>query len=1053
MGQETKCLRSQIVSSLDSSGSIVRTELRLECNVSKAAAELARVEEQEVVDGGAKLNSSTSSHSWSGNRRFAIQLGYSQAGLLESETYLGGTLDNVIVQMAADGYLRPQTLGVSNAGTPLGSLVTYGYDGASRVSSVTEGAFNMSDVYENKANRVRTVILKQNTTLRVTSDHRYDLLGCLRSLTSTLNGSTTPPKALHLKAAVLLLICLVLLSSPMPLKAAIDRNGNGMSDIWELTYGASALPPSVDTDGDGYSNLQESQAGTDPFNRDSFPRLTILLISPDSLEISWDTVAGKWYSLQSRPSITQPWTNSSPVLGSAGTQHTNIPLGSAVQFFRLKIDDADSDGDGVTDYEELALGFNPFSTHTARNDLLDTQRITNSLSTQSLVTISALDPMMFERWPDPGLVAVRRSGGLAPIDVTFVLGGTATAGADFTSSATNSIRIPAGKREVWLELSPIPDSDDAESTETISVTLMPGSGYSIGASNIAHLTLVNDTESSPPHAKSAARFLIQAAYGPDLAPSNGLPPNLSEVMSLGFEGWIEDQFSRPIGYLQPWVDWAVPVANGLQLYGNLKEYSWWSRAMGSPKLRPDSPTTQLPDPLRQRIAFALSEILVTSDRPEALAVEQRGMANYYDLMLKHAFGNYRDLLYEVAMHPAMGIYLSHLGNQKAVPGSNMFPDENFAREIMQLFSIGLWQLNPDGTRVLGPDNQPIATYNNSHITELARVFTGISFGNNTLFNLWPRDFTVPMKCWDDFHDCNAKTLLSGLQLPARAPSPGNQGLAGLADIDAAVSNLWAHPNVGPFIGRQLIQRLVTSNPSTGYVARVSSAFSDNGNGVRGEMKSVIKAILLDPEARDPQMMNHPTWGKLREPLLRVVNFARAFNAASVSGYYPLDQFTLDHGEDPMNAPSVFNFFLPGHSPPGPLTQMGLVAPEFQIINASTAITGPNYFWDDAILGGLHTQGAGNPNYAVRPNLTNELGLIVPLAQIGQDVPAGPAADPDALIRRLDIALTGGSLSPPQFEIIREAMLRVSTNTWQWHRERLRLAIYLIVTSSDFNVLR
>ncbi len=309
-----------------------------------------------------------------------------------------------------------------------------------------------------------------------------------------------------------------------------------------------------------------------------------------------------------------------------------------------------------------------------------------------------------------------------------------------------------------------------------------------------------------------------------------------------------------------------------------------------------------------------------------------------------------------------------------------------------------------------------------------------------------------MKMWDAEHDCTAKTLLSGLQLPARLASAGNLGLAGLADVNAAVSNLFVHPNVGPFIGRQLIQRLVTSNPSTSYVARVAAAFADNGADVRGDMKAIVRAILLDSEARDPDRMLQPTWGKLREPLLRVVNYARAFNAASIEGYYPISQFTLDHLQDPMSPPSVFNFFLPTHSPPGPLTQLGLVALEFQIINASTAITGPNYFWN-SIPGDLHHHGTANPNYAVRLNLTQELSLIVPAAQISQDVPTGPIGDPDALLRRLDLALTGGTLSPQQFQIIREAMERISPPTWQWHRERLRLAIYLIVTSADFNVMR
>ena len=834
--------------------------------------------------------------------------------------------------------------------------------------------------------------------------------------------------------------------------AAVDRNGNGMSDVWEMIYNASALTAGVDTDGDGYANGAEARAGTNPFDASSVPRLKLGFLFPSTAQLTWDSFPGKRYLIQSRADMTGGWSNETPFIALGDLSQTNLAGPDGIKFYRLAIDDVDSDNDGLVDYEERALNFNPYAQRTDRKDQTDFLRVTNGLSAASVVTLSALDPLMFERWPDPGLVTVRRSGGLLPLTVNLALTGTASVGADYLPNATNAIVIPAGVREVWLELHPVADTADVEPTETIIVTLQPGPGYSIGSSNVANLTLANETASSLPNLKSAARFLIQSAFGPDLAPPNGTPPNLAEVTSLGFAGWIDDQFTRPIGYIQPWVDWATTNAEPIQLYGNWKEFSWWARAMGAPKLRPDSPTNTIPDPLRQRVAFALSEILVTSDRPEQLAVEPQGVANYYDLMERHAFGNYRDLLVDVALHPVMGIYLSHLGNQKQVPGSNIFPDENFAREIMQLFTIGLWELHPDGTRVLDTNGQPVATYDNGDITELARVFTGLSFGNNANFQLYPRDFTVPMKCWDEFHDCNAKTLLGGLPVPARTPSANSNGIAGMADVNAAVSNLFAHPNVGPFIGTRLIQRLVTSNPSTGYVARVAAAFANNGSGVRGDMKAVVKAILLDPEARDPIMMTQPAWGKLREPFLRVVNFARAFNAASTSGHYALDQFTLDHGQDPMSAPSVFNFFLPGHSPPGPITQAGLVAPEFQIINASSAITGPNYFWN-AIPGDLHRWGHGNAAYTVRLNVTNELAMIVPAAQINQDVPAGPAADPDALIRRLDLALTGGTLSPPQFQIIREAMLRVGPGTWLWHRERLRLAIYLIVTSPDFNVLR
>ncbi|MEI6533856.1 MAG: DUF1800 family protein [Verrucomicrobiaceae bacterium] len=613
--------------------------------------------------------------------------------------------------------------------------------------------------------------------------------------------------------------------------------------------------------------------------------------------------------------------------------------------------------------------------------------------------------------------------------------------------------FPLGASETWIELSPV-SSAILGGTKTIIVTAASGAGYSVGSQNSVSTTI--DDASDLPSARAAARFLLQAAFGPDQdgPDADDLPQNVNELMTMSFSAWIDDQFARPVGYIQPWVDWAVVNANGLGLYGNYKEFSWWARAMGSPKLRPDSVSTQLPDPLRQRVAFALSEILVASDRPESLAVEQQGMANFYDLMVQHAFGNYRNLLYDVATHPVMGIYLSHLNNQKANPALKIYPDENFAREVMQLFSIGLWQLNSDGTRKLDGQGKFIASYNNGDITELARVFTGLTFADKN-FPGTNGDYKQPMKMWDSFHDCNAKTLLGGLQTPARTASGGNTGTAGLADVNAAVDNLFNHPNVGPFLAIRLIQRMVTSNPSAAYVGRVASAFNNNGSNVRGDMKAVVKAILLDTEARDPAMMDQPAWGKLREPVLRVVNFARAFNAASSSGYYALDQFVLDHLQDPMNSPSVFNFFLPAHSPPGPLTQQGLVAPEFQIINASTAITGPNYFLNAIGNNDLHRWGSGNANYTVKLNTDVELAMIVPVAQINQDTPAGPAADPDALIRHLDMALTGGTLTPRQFQIIRDSVDRIKppNASYKWHRERLRLAIYLIVTSAEFNVLR
>jgi uncharacterized protein (DUF1800 family) len=473
-----------------------------------------------------------------------------------------------------------------------------------------------------------------------------------------------------------------------------------------------------------------------------------------------------------------------------------------------------------------------------------------------------------------------------------------------------------------------------------------------------------------------------------------------------------------------------------------------------PKLRPDATTTQLPDTLRQRVAFALSEIFVISDRMETLAVQPEGMVAYYDMLLSHAFGNFRDLLYDVSVHPCMGVYLSHLHNRKPDPAANTFPDENYAREIMQLFSIGLWMLNPDGTRQLDAQGQPIPTYSNANITENARVFTGLSWGGtNTNFDASEGDMTVPMKGWDAEHDLQPKNLLLGATTPLRTASSGNTGTATLQDVNALIDNLFNHPNAGPFLARLLIQRMVTSNPSPAYIGRVAAKFANNGAGVRGDMKAVIKAILMDDEARNPAKLSDPTFGRLREPMLKAVNFARAFNASSQEGWFYLDGFDIDHVEQPFNSPSVFNFFLPTYSPPGVLSQSGLAAPEFQIINASSGVSAPNYYWK-AIWGGLARWGNEYPGRTVNLNLTQEMLMNVPAGSVNNPDPAVNALDPDPLIRRLDLALTGGTLTPKSCQILHEAMARMTQGSgYDWPRNRLQLAIYFIVTSPEFAVQR
>lgn len=850
------------------------------------------------------------------------------------------------------------------------------------------------------------------------------------------------------------------------LHAQLDQNTNQQSDIWELYYGAQGLSPTADTDHDGFTNAEESIAGTNPLDPLSFPKMGLSPGITGQVNLQWLSEPGKSYGIYGSPDLNPSnFTLISTIKGDGSSiVQPMTTTGHPRYFFKMQPLDLDSDGDGLTDWEETQIGFNPLLNHTNRNDTADLARVTSTLNASSVITVGLVDGDMREDWPDKGVIAFRRSGGLKPLWINVSFTGTATRNTDYTTSNTGTqVYLPFGARETWVELTPVNDAN-VEGQETIVVSVNAGTGYTVGNPSSATATL-NDA-SALPSAKAAARFLIQAAFGPDQDTNgDGIPENVTQLMGTGFENWIDDQFTRPIGYLQPYVNWAITdqTANDIALYGNYKEQAWWSRAMGVPKLRPDSSTTQLPDPLRQRVAFALSEILVTSDRPETLAVDYEGMANYYDLFEHHAFGNYRDLLYAVAMHPVMGVYLSHLGNQKANPALKIHPDENFAREVMQLFSIGLWQLNTNGTRKVYPaghpaEGQPIPTYNNTDITELARVFTGLTWADSASFNpnnLINGDRLHPMKIWDAYHDCDAKTLLGGFSLPSRTPSSGNNGTAGQADIDAAIGNLFNQPSVGPFLARLLIQRLVTSNPSHDYIERVATKFNDNGSGVRGDMKAVIKAILMDTEARDPAMMELPTWGKLREPFLRVVNMARAFNAASTSGFYALDQFVLDHLQDPQNSPSVFNFFLPGHSPPGPITQMGLVAPEFQILNASSAITAANYFFKAIGDNNLHRWGS-TAEYAVRLNLDPELSMVVPAAEINLDTPnVAHLLDLDTLIRRLDMSLMGGTMSPQLFQNIHEAVDRVKPpdSSWQWHKERLRLLINLIVTSAEFNVQR
>jgi len=508
----------------------------------------------------------------------------------------------------------------------------------------------------------------------------------------------------------------------------------------------------------------------------------------------------------------------------------------------------------------------------------------------------------------------------------------------------------------------------------------------------------------------AARFLSQATLGADWN-------EIHRMADLGYEAWLDEQFDRPIGYHQPYLDeLAVQIAQAdptleLEVEAEHRRWSWWQQVM------------QGPDPLRQRIGLALSEHFVVSDEMSQLRDNPQGLANYYDLLLGHAFGNYRDLLMDVTLHPIMGIYLSHLRNQRS--SGRRFPDENYAREIMQLFSIGLFLLEPDGSQVVDGSGAAIPTYDNDDVTEFAKIFTGLSYDSPE------RDFgggqpvwTRPMRMYDEYHEPGPKYLLRGAFVPASQ--------TGMQDIGDAIDNLFHHPSVGPFVARRLIQRLTTSNPSPEYIERVAGVFADNGNGVRGDMKSIIRAVLLDPQARDYPHLGRVDHGMLRESYLRRVHLARAFEASNLSFDYPISDSGAPRtfGQRPLSSPTVFNFFLPDHQPTGVIADADLFAPEFQIITAVTAISSANQLRSqiDGVM-----NGNSNDLFEVRLNLTDEIAI---------------APDVRALIDRLDLLLMYGNMSQPMRQILIDTASRIDDL-----EERVKMTIFLISISPEYSVLK
>ena len=526
------------------------------------------------------------------------------------------------------------------------------------------------------------------------------------------------------------------------------------------------------------------------------------------------------------------------------------------------------------------------------------------------------------------------------------------------------------------------------------------SGFS-SVSGAASLTVTNGTVTSAPFpvqiglanalvsSAAARRFLEQAAFGPT-------PSDASNVQSLGFQGWLNQQFTMP----------------------QVSNYSAITSSQGGMPTHFLTNAVMNADQLRQRVAFALSQIYVTSLQK---LIWNDNMTSFQNMLLADAFTNYRQIMADVTLSPAMGQYLDMANNAKADPTTGALANENYARELMQLFTIGTQLLNQDGSLQLDSSNLPIPTYSQPTITEFARVYTGWTYapnpGQSVQWNTYISS-NGPMVAYAPEHDTGSKQLLNGAISPA--------GLTPQQDLDAALDNIFNHANVGPFVGKQLIQHLVKSNPSPAYIARVAAAFNNNGQGVRGDMQATISAVLLDPEARanDNGGSDQPGDGHLQEPALFISGMIRAFGGQmNDQNYFEWDLVNL--GQDLFSSPSVFNYYSPTYGVPG----TSLLGGEFEIHTPNNAI------WRADMVRTLFSQWS-NPVQDYGPGTTVDLTPFLSLA-----------ATPATLVSALDLTLTHGTMPSPMKSQLVNAVTADSGSALQ----KVEDAIYLILTSGYYNV--
>ncbi|MBB6145329.1 uncharacterized protein (DUF1800 family) [Silvibacterium bohemicum] len=732
-------------------------------------------------------------------------------------------------------------------------------------------------------------------------------------------------------------------------------------------------------------------------------------VGPGQVVLTWQTTNG------TSVRVSNPLTIGLMV---NGTNNTGVTLtANGIAGGNAQIGTVVSNADGSVTYTAPAIVPSPSNTVQLTAISVDNRKVSASQN------ISVMNPI-------PILVSATPMAFNAGTNTVVLAGSNFINGAQaLVNGAAVSTTFNSGGQLTASFTAPNPGNLDLQ-------VLNPSPGPAASTDLIAQVNGTLPVQLVSP--QDASRFLAQATFGATDA-------DIHHLSTIGFPAWLGEQFNTPATLHEPFVDQALALynppcnagdiqCNASLFVDNASDENYWQQSFWQQAL-----TGQ--DQLRQRVTYALSQLFVIASTNPGVAAMPRGMANYYDVLGADAFGNFRQLLQDVTLNPMMGMFLSMQGNDKG--DATRDPDENYAREVMQLFTIGLYQLNPDGTQKLDGTGQPIPTYSNTDVMGLAKVFTGFSWNipGDQSDNAWSNccvyvgpgfgEDILPMQSFPNHHSTDEKDFLGGT-------IPANTNADPLGDLKVALDTLFNHPNLPPFFCRQLIQHLVTSNPSPAYVSRVAAVFQDDGQGVRGDMQAVLQAILLDEEARgSAAASSNPQYGKVREAMVRYTEWARAFTAQSRTGSFNL-RTTEDPiyalGEMTLRSPTVFNWFAPGYVPPGTsIEQAGLTAPEMEMTDVSTVVGYLNYM-----------QSAIGAGYNFGPDVfsyySTEMGL---------------AATPDQLLDRINLLLMAGEMDSTLRSQILSAVASIPIPSGDENAinaallSRVQTAIYLTMASPAY----